>query len=234
MGTSTSRVHQPLQLDRRDHPATGANRSTYLGAGNQAWPFVPVTGPEGNIWTTEPRDPAVTTGNDKLSISTPRVDTSMSPPAGGPIYFLEPTLTGNADPQGIAAGPTDTSNNPGEALWVAEFTANKIARVTRYSPRAARERWSPSTRGLSTRRRPQGIALGLTATSGSPSTALGKVGRLTLPSTLDGAPDIDEFSLPTANSQPWGIASGPDGNLWIAESATGKVAQDDDERRGHG
>jgi streptogramin lyase len=205
-------------------PATGANRNTYLGAGNQAWPYVPTTGPEGNIWTTEPRD-ATTTGNDKLGVSTPRVDTSMAAPAGGPIYFLEPTLTGNADPQGIAAGPTDSSSNPSEGLWVAEFTANKIARITPVFTAGGEGAVVTEYTGLTTGAKPEGITLGPDGNFWFAEYGIGKVGRLTLPSTVNGAPEIDEFSLPTANSQPWGIASGPDGNLWIAESATGKVAR---------
>jgi streptogramin lyase len=207
-------------------PATGANRSTYLGAGNQAWPFVPVTGPEGNIWTTEPRDPALTTGNDKVSISTPRVDTTKTAPDGGPIVFGEPSLTGNADPQGIAAGPTDTSNNPSEALWVAEFSAHKIARLQPVFFGSSEGAIVKEYGGLSTTAQPEGIALGPDGNIWFTEYNLGKVGRLIPPSTLDGAPTIDEFSLPGgAGTQPWGIAAGPDGNLWIAESGTAKIAR---------
>ncbi len=206
-------------------PATGANRATYLGAGNQAWPFDPVTGPEGNLWTTEPRDPALTTGNDKVSISTPRVDTAMAAPAGGPIIFAEPELTGNADPQGIAAGPTDTSGSPGQGLWVAEFSANKIARLTPVFSAGGEGALKTEYTGLSTGAHPEGIALGPDGNIWFTEYSLGKVGRLIPPSTPAGSPTIDEFALPNANSQPWGIAAGPDGNLWIAESGTGKIAR---------
>ena len=198
-------------------PATGAFRNTYLGGGNVAWPFIPVTGPEGNVWTTEPRDPAVTTGNDKLGVATPRVDTNMAAPNGGPILFLEPTLTGNADPQGIAAGPTDTSNNPDEALWVAEFTANKIARVQPVFTAGGEATVLTEYTGLSSGAHPEGVALGPDGNIWFTEFSVGKVGRLTPPSTLGGAPDIQEFPLPHPASQPWGIAAGPDGNLWIAE-----------------
>ena len=63
----------------------------------------------------------------------------MAAPAGGPIVFAETALTGNADPQGIAAGPTDTSGSPGQGLWVTEFTANKIARLTPVFSAAGKE-----------------------------------------------------------------------------------------------
>ncbi len=208
-------------------PATGANRATYLGAGNQAWPFVPVTGPEGNIWTTEPRDPALTTGNDKVSISTPRVDTTKTAPDGGPIVNLETPLTGNADPQGIAAGPTDTSNNPGDGLWVAEFSANKIARLTpQFSAGGEANADVKEYTGLSSSAHPEGIALGPDGNIWFTEYGVGKVGRLIPPSTAAGAPTITEFALPGgAGTFPWGIAAGPDGNLWIAESGTAKIAR---------
>src|SRR2546426_868067 len=35
---------------------------------------------------------------------------------------------------------------------------------------------------------------------------------------------VTEFAIPTANSQPTGITSGPDGNLWFTEAA-GKIAK---------
>ena len=205
-------------------PATGAIRNTYLGGGNQAWPFVPATGPEGNIWTTEPRD-STTTGNDKVGVATPRVNTSLSPPDGGPILFLEPALTGNADPQAIAAGPTDTSNNPSEGLWVAEFTANKIARLTPVFTAGGEGAVLTEYTGLSSGAHPTGIALGPDGNIWFSEYDAGKVGRLIPPSTSGGSPTIDEFTIPTAGSHPWGIAAGPDGNLWIAESSTGKVAR---------
>jgi subtilisin-like proprotein convertase family protein len=50
------------------------------------------------------------------------------------------------------------------------------------------------------------------------------VGRLIPPSTSGGSPTIDEFPL-APSSHPVGIAAGPDGNLWIAEDGSGKVAR---------
>jgi streptogramin lyase len=205
-------------------PATGAIRSTYLGGGNQAWPFIPATGPDGNIWTTEPRD-STTTGNDKVGVATPRVNTSLSPPDGGPILFLEPALTGNADPQAIAAGPTDTSSSPSEGLWVSEFSTNKIARLTPVFTAGGEGAVTTEYTGLTSGAHPTGITLGPDGNIWFSEYDAGKVGRLIPPSTAGGSPEIDEFTIPTAGSHPWGIAAGPDGNLWIAESSTGKVAR---------
>jgi len=205
-------------------PATGVIRDTYLGAGNQFWPFIPATGPEGNIWVTDPRD-ATTTGNDNVGFATPRVDTGLSPPDGGPLFQGGVDLTGNADPQAIAAGPADTSSNPGQALWVAEFSTNKIARLTPFFSAGGEGADVKEFTGLSAGAHPTGIALGPDGNIWFSEYDAGKVGRLIPPSTAAGSPDIDEFPIPTAGSHPWGIAAGPDGNLWIAESSAGKVAR---------
>src|SRR5215211_5028411 len=45
---------------------------------------------------------------------------------------------------------------------------------------------------------------------------------------VDPAGVITEYPLPTAGSSPWGIAAGPDGNLWVTQRAAngvGKVAR---------
>src|SRR5256885_14851667 len=36
---------------------------------------------------------------------------------------------------------------------------------------------------------------------------------------------VTEFAIPTANSQPTGITSGPDGNLWFTENNTNKIGK---------
>src|SRR5262245_56392152 len=37
------------------------------------------------------------------------------------------------------------------------------------------------------------------------------------------SPTITEFPIPTASSGPWGIATGPDGNLWFTETEANKI-----------
>ena len=34
---------------------------------------------------------------------------------------------------------------------------------------------------------------------------------------------ITEFTIPTANSKPYGIAAGPDGNLWFTDNGAGQI-----------
>src|SRR4029077_12946490 len=38
-------------------------------------------------------------------------------------------------------------------------------------------------------------------------------------------PTITEFPIPTANSSPYGITAGPDGNLWFVETAANKIGE---------
>jgi streptogramin lyase len=207
-------------------PATGVIRNTYLGGDLSVRfsPYVPTTGPEGNIWITDPGD-ATSTANDNVGFATPRVDPNLARDSGGPIFQGTVNLTPNADPQAIVAGPTDTSDNPGEALWVAEFSANKIARLTPFFSAGGEGADVKEYTGLSGGAHPTGIALGPDGNIWFSEYDAGKVGRLIPPSTPGGSPTIDEFAIPTGGSHPWGIAAGPDGNLWIAESGTGKVAR---------
>jgi streptogramin lyase len=208
-------------------PATGVIRNQYLGSGLEARfsPYVPATGPEGNIWVTDPGD-AMSTASDNVGFATPRVDPNLARESGGPIFRGTAPLTANGDPQAIAAGPTDTSSTPNEGLWVAEFTANKIARVIPvFTSGGGEGAVVKEFTGLSSGAHPTGITLGPDGNIWFSEFDAGKVGRLIPPSTEDGPPDIDEFTIPTPGSHPWGIAAGPDGNLWIAESSTGKVAR---------
>ena len=48
---------------------------------------------------------------------------------------------------------------------------------------------------------------------------------LALSAALFGQVTINEFNVPTAGSQPWGIASGPDGNLWFTEAYGNKIGR---------
>ena len=41
----------------------------------------------------------------------------------------------------------------------------------------------------------------------------------------DSTPTITEHTLPTVNSEPLGIITGPDGNLWFAEESSGKIGR---------
>jgi streptogramin lyase/subtilisin-like proprotein convertase family protein len=226
-------------------PASRAHRFTSLGGSNPAWPRYTAIGPEGNVWTTEPRDPNDTTdttvpGNinhkDKVSFSTPRIDTAQ-PDDGthGPIFAGEVALpaggTFNGNPEGIAAGPVDTSASPGQALWVTEPVANLIARVLPVFIGGGGEgALVTEYAGLTTAAFPESIALGPDGNIWFTEVGKDKVGRLIPPASsgighFDDPPTaLDEFPL-APDSHPVGIAAGPDGNLWIAENGSGKIAR---------
>ena len=226
-------------------PTTAAHRDTSLGGGNPGWPRFTATGPEGNIWATEPRDSNDTTdttvpGNinhkDKVGFWTPRIDTAQPDDhTHGPILLGEAALpaggTFNGNPEGIAAGPADTSASPTEALWVTEPTANLIARVIPVVVGGGGEgALVTEYAGLTTGAFPEGIALGPDGNIWFTEVGKDKVGRLIPPSSsgighLNDPPTaLDEFPL-ASSSQPVGIAAGPDGNLWIAENVSDKIAR---------
>jgi ABC-type enterochelin transport system permease subunit len=48
---------------------------------------------------------------------------------------------------------------------------------------------------------------------------------LALSGVLSGQITINEFSIPTTNSTPFRITSGPDGNLWFTEYNGNKIGQ---------
>src|SRR5262249_32483727 len=47
----------------------------------------------------------------------------------------------------------------------------------------------------------------------------GSAGSQTITASTGGIGAVTEFSIPTANSSPYGITAGPDGNLWFVESS---------------
>jgi virginiamycin B lyase len=47
----------------------------------------------------------------------------------------------------------------------------------------------------------------------------------TLHARITTAGVVTEFSVPTANGQPWGIAAGSDGTLWFTEINGNKIGR---------
>jgi virginiamycin B lyase len=119
-----------------------------------------------------------------------------------PREFIMPTI--GARPWGIAAGGDGN-------IWVSEFAAGKIARI------------SPS--GAITEFPVPSVVSNVPILVPGPDGALwftengaNKIGRI----GLDGS--IEEFPTPTKNSGPQDIVAGPDGALWYTEYA-GVVAR---------
>ena len=113
-------------------------------------------------------------------------------------------------------GPSAIAKGPDGALWFTETAAGKIGRITTAgviteysagSPGAASRRTSPT---------------GRTATSGSPRTPTRAPSAASRPT----ATSPSSATGLTMNSDPLGIAAGPDGNLWFTESkAPGRIGR---------
>ncbi len=210
------------------NPANGNHGDTWYGGGNNSMPRYPAVGPDANIWVTEPRDPSVTTGDDKIGL----VDTSGNPDAGSPTGpAIRNEITGsfagdNQEFEAITAGPGVSAGTPVPMLWATEFNTSKIVRLQPVSvggggpngtDGAVADEYILPTGGSG----PEGITPGPDGNIWFTEFNTGQVGRLVPPTTsTQGSPpvDIDEFPLP-AGSNPIGIAAGPDGNLWVAVSA---------------
>jgi YVTN family beta-propeller protein len=199
-------------------PATGVHSEQYFGGGNSADPHFVATGPNGEIWDTEP----VTQGlpdTDNISHTTP-----ATPPTTPGIQGSFP-VTGDANPEVITVGPSDSGANPTGALWFTEQGTNKIGRLSPVDDGMGGFTALISEYiGLGAGAQPTGIAAGPDGSLWFTEPGINKVGKLTPAATFAGAPTIVEFPLP-AGATPLGIAAGPDGNLWIAEFGSDKIAR---------
>ena len=160
-------------------------------------------GPDGNLWFAEG-------GSNKIGrITTAGVVTEFAIPGGNPV------------PVGIATGPDGN-------LWFTESLGNAIGRIT---TSGVITEFPLATPG----RFPGGIATLAGITTG-PDGALwfiegfgNALGRITTAGVITEvpypAPDSSPSGIPGQSSQPGGITTGPDGNLWITESLVGDVAR---------
>ena len=155
-------------------------------------------GPDGAIWFVE------TAGNKIGRITSAGVVTEYAIP------------TANSMPQGIVAGPDG-------AMWFVEGNTNRVGRITtagvitEFAP-------PPPPLGF-----PQSLTVGpdgaLWIANQGPmgngaATGNGWIGRL----TTDGV-GTNRFPVPTANTMPNFIVSGPDGALWFAYANTNKIGR---------
>jgi streptogramin lyase/subtilisin-like proprotein convertase family protein len=198
----------------------GGELHTFYGGGNPAHPFSAITGPDGNLWATEARDGTATGlgSPDKIGLITP---------GHPPSIVNEISLTGNADPLGIAVAPQDLGLGSPPSLWATEYTGNRIARLIPVSagggpPSALVKEYLPLAAGS----QPYDIALGPDGNIWFTELGTSKIGRFSPPASVDDAINITEFPL-AAGSSPQAIAPGPDGNMWIALTNSGTIARMD-------
>ena len=150
-----------------------------------SYPGAIAAGADGNLWFTEH------IGN-RIGRITPR---------GAVTEFPVGPATG--------VGPGDIAAGPDGNLW---FTgpASDGEPDRAHHPDRRRHRFSA---GISARPSPPGSPPARTATSGSPSTATNRIGRIT-PAGV-----VTEFSAGITGNISGAITAGPDGNLWFTESA---------------
>jgi streptogramin lyase len=203
------------------------------GTGITGHPLVITAGADGNLWFTE------SPGN-KIG----RID-----PASGLVH--ETTVpTFQSAPWEIAAGPDGN-------LWFTELLGNKIGRITSDGEITEFPVPSPASRPNTIRPGPdpdpakncafQRERLGEDGFAARYGSFGGCVARLATTKTLwfseqfgnkigqittNG--DIFEFPLPSANSQPNGVAEGLDGAVWFAEQVGNKIGRLDVDSLGAG
>jgi virginiamycin B lyase len=118
-----------------------------------------------------------------------------------------PLSNRNSVPRGITTGPDG-------ALWFAEYSANKIGRIT--TSGVITEFNVPTANA-----QPLGITAGPDGAlwfSESTSAIVSKIGRI----TTDGV--VTEYSIPSQGAEPTGIIAGPDGALWFSATGCGTDA----------
>ena len=162
------------------------------------------TGPDGNLWFTWSFTPAFANG-----IGIPGAAFGRMTPTGLVNEFELPTPA--SEPLSIVAGPDGN-------LWITEFQAGKIARVSLGD--GGITEFAIASMG----RQPNGIASDPDGTLWFTDRSSNAIGRISTADT-----HAVEFTIPTPKSQPTGIAMGPDGNLWFVEQEglnVGRISTD--------
>jgi streptogramin lyase len=165
--------------------------------GEETVPWGIAAGPDGNVWFTDERQ------NNIGRIT----------PAGAISEFH---VTGGGGPRGITSGPN------GE-LWFTDRYSGKIGRIPTSGAPITLTQLEPSNS------QPNEIALGpdgaLWFTENGPHKVKGeevensRIGRITA------SEQISEYPTVIFESGPAGIATGPDGSMWFAESRRNNIAR---------
>jgi virginiamycin B lyase len=157
------------------------------------------TGPDKNLWFTEP-------GVDKIGTMTT---------SGTANDFMGPLVTNSLGAGQIATGPDGalwfTEENPGGGSASA---GHRIARVTTAGSITQEYAFT------NTFTEPAGIVTGPDGALWFAEYCNNAIGRLD-PNTKT----LVEFSLPNTGSYPWGIVKGPDGALWFTEYIGNRIGK---------
>ena len=163
----------------------------------ESYPFGITTGPDGNLWFT---------GDAKISRITPSGEVTEFP------------LPASESPS-VLTGPI--TSGPDGNMW---FTMKgMIGRIT--TAGQITEFPLPSSQT-----EPAGIAAGpggslwFTEPNGEVQD-LPDLGGKAMIGSITTSGQVSQFSVPTEHGWPWGIAAGPDGDMWFTEAGGGKIGQ---------
>jgi len=201
-------------------PAWGQSVTEFAVPTAGSEPFGIAAGPDGNLWFTEG------SGNKVGRITTAGVITEFAIPTAGSFPF------------GIAAGPDG-------ALWFVEHFSNKILRPSKGNCLASRPARTATSGSLEQARSGGSPQPGSSPSSRFPPRRVPWAKSLPAQTTISGSrralttrsdvsrrlARLPSSRFPTNGSYPYGIAAGPDGNLWFTESnvnsvnSTGKIGR---------
>lgn len=194
-----------------------------------------VSAPDGNLWFTESRGSigeVSPNGKGKLLREIP-LHHHVYPIALGPngnIWFGELfnnrigkitlpyvdseiikyyVLAKNAGPDGIVAGP-------GGYLYFTERLVGKVGKIDKNGHLAAE--WQ-----LPAGSTPTAITVGSDGNIYVAEFGMASIARIVPTGHMAGT--ITQFPTPTQKSGPWGVLSGPDGNIWFTEALAGKIGR---------
>jgi RHS repeat-associated protein len=182
------------QGGQRIAKVTTSGSFTEYNLGSFHMPYDITAGPDGNLWFT-----------DQKTGSPPTAYVGKSTTSGSITEYALPS--GTSAPHGIASALGADGN-----LWVAENTANKIAKVT---PSGTITEYTVPTANSG----PNDIALGSDGALWFTEGAGNNIGRITTGGS------ITEYAVPTSSSSPSQITAGPDGNMWFTEASGNKIGR---------
>jgi streptogramin lyase len=179
------------------------------GISPNAYPWDIVTGPDGNLWFTENNGGI---GRITLSGVVTEFTQGLTAPATPAYGFAGPI------PNGLTVGPDGN-------LWFTEQAGNRIGRITTAGV------ITEFSVGITPNANPTEITVGpdgnlwftepFFITNGVAGMGIGnQVARI----TPSGA--VTEYGAGiTSGAGPWGIVTGPDGNIWFAEQYTNAIGR---------
>jgi virginiamycin B lyase len=195
--------------------ATGKDGNLWIAAASpQRRPFIAKVSVQGEVLEEIPLPAAA--GEPRGIVSGPDGAIWFTESAGIGRLTMSGILTEFPLPQGNGSGsPYQIAVGADRNVWFIEYLSSGPGRIGRLTPSGSLTEFAtPGAEGL------QWIAAGpdkaLWFTGGRPAT----IGRISLSGV------VTTYPIPSFGSQPIGITTGPDGNIWFAETSgdgSGKI-----------